>query len=160
MIFLFDCDRTLFNITGPTGKQVCARDTEPCWKYSGIIDDQEKWIDSHGNLCVLERNLRKLLRKLDNGQNQIHAITHSMKYDFPLNQQPVFELLKQTGLRKYFSTIVAMSGKKSKWADSLTNGEKFFFIDDEPENINDVKNLVNSACLYPEDFFGDIENVL
>lgn len=153
MIFIFDCDNTLFEITRADGSNGCARETQAPWKYAGIIEGREKWTDAQGFECVFLPGVRQRLRQLTSKGHRLHVITHSMDYEMGLAEQPVFHLLQETGLRRYFIKAVAMSGDKAIWADKLAGQEQFVFVDDEDENLDNVGQLENGLCVHPLDFF-------
>jgi predicted phosphatase len=147
--FIFDLDGVIFDCFSSKGEGIGAFQTEPPFR----LQDENVILDINGHVIQLQTGIRVLLDLLDSANKNLGIVSHSADRNksLPFGAQPAVMLLKKFGIYKYFNFDIIINPDISK-IDYVKADGKTLFIDDEQENIDEVKKNENIDVLNRKKF--------
>jgi len=140
-LFIFDADRTIWEGDVP------ARAMEEPFQY----DDRDTIIDAKGQRISLMEGIRDILVGLRAIGKDVGLISKSEKEGIDYQDQPVIKLLRTFGLLDVFNEMIVIERDIPK-SVFIPSGERVLFIDDEVDNLSDVKEHSDADAIEAEDF--------
>lgn len=104
-----------------------------------IKKNKEKIIDCNGDYIRLYDGIKEFLNHFKNQNKNIGFITRGGLLNLEFNKQPCIICLKKFGIYKYFTYNNCILYKTDKKSRVLKSNNKTVFIDDNPIDLNDVK---------------------
>jgi hypothetical protein len=140
-LFIFDADRTIWEGDVP------AMAMEEPFQY----EDGDTIIDSKGQRISLMEGVREILVGLRAIGKDVGLVSKSEKEGVDYQDQPVIKMLQTFGLLDVFNEMIVVERTIPKSA-FIPSGERVLFIDDEIDNLEDVKEHSEADAIEAEEF--------
>lgn len=138
-VFIFDADKTIWD--GP-----------PAFKFEAPYQkiDENTVQDSQGLKLTLKGNVRETLSALREMGKDVGLLSKSEKQGVPYQDQPVILLLKEFGILESFNEMISVNGDFPK-SMFIPKNKRVIFIDDDKDNLIDVKENTNADVADADD---------
>ena len=157
--FVFDLDRTLWDIVDPTGRPIWAKQTLPPYHIHNVNALTEKTtdtiIDDVGNICKLRIGVRDMLEFLHSNKKVVSYLSGGAVHGLHNTNQPSVMLLSIFGLTHLFNgdrILLYKTQNKAEHFPLIAKTQKAVFFDDDTKYLAEVSAIgvpvVNTAMVF------------